>query len=909
MVNTLSLRLAVAFLFVFLAGIVGVVVYALTRSMVASLSVMLVLDGAIWLVLIRAFAPLVQITGAAQRFVDGDYEGRLPEIGGGEAGTLARAINGMLEKLAQREDEFHQAMVETLPGDFYMIDAAGRMLMWSRNMAAALKINPAALARANSLDFFRGPDVAKIRAAIEQAFASGATVSAEATLVAEDGSEKPYRFTGRRVMRYGQPVIIGLGLDMSERKQAEAALQASEANLRALLDNLPYMAWLKDMEGRYILINKVYADFLRMADTREIVGKTDFDLFAHELAARYRADDAVTMASRRQAHLEEPGDEARSIWLETYKTPIIGAGGSLLGTAGFARDITERRRQVAELRVSAIVFEAQDCIIITDHNKKIVRVNRAFTRLTGYAPEDVLGQDPSILSSGRHSRTFYQEMWKQLLLAGAWSGEIWDRRKNGEVHPKWMTISVVRDEDGETTHYVAIASDMTERKKAEAEIHNLAFYDTLTGLPNRRLLMERFRAALALSARQNTWGAALFIDLDRFKVLNDTLGHSYGDQLLIQAAARIKSCIRETDTVARQGGDEFVVLLEGVGENQDETSRRVGMIAAKTCEALARPYELDNHIHHCPPSIGISLFRGGGISGEEVLQQADIAMYQAKADGGNAVRFFDPLMQQKVMARARLENDLRHAVAQGQLRLHYQLQVAAGQQPVGAEALVRWQHPQRGMVSPEQFIPLAEESALILEIGAWVLECAARQLWLWARQDDLRHLTLAVNVSARQFAQADFVNQVALVMQRYGIAPANLKLELTESLAAQDLQATINKMLALKKLGVQLAMDDFGTGYSSLSYLTQLPLDQIKIDRRFVQGITRSASDALLVQTIIDLAKNLQLAVIAEGVETAEQLAFLREKGCLAYQGYLFGHPLPVDEFEQSLAQAPPRQD
>jgi diguanylate cyclase (GGDEF)-like protein/PAS domain S-box-containing protein len=751
---------------------------------------------------------------------------------------------------AQREDQFRKEMIESLPGDFYMFNAAGRFILWNSNLEKLLCCSAEELAAAHPLDFFRGEHAVRIEAAIQQTFASDMVVSVEAMLVAKDGSEKFYRFTSHRILHDDELVIIGLGVDISERKEAEMALQVSEANLRALLDGLPYRIWLKDVAGRYILINKSYADFYHMADAREIIGKTDFDVTSEELAKKYRADDARVMVTHRRAHVEELAAEAdtgRMVWVETWKTPIIDASGKLLGTAGFARDISERKAREEELRVSAVAFETHDAIVITDHDICIIRVNRAFTRITGYQPEEVLGKNPRLMASGRHNAVFYQNMWRQLLDTGSWSGEIWDKRKGGEIYPKWLTISAVRNERGEATHYVGIFSDITARKEAEKEIHNLAFYDPLTSLPNRRLFMERFQTALAVSARRHAYGAVLFIDLDRFKTLNDTLGHDYGDLLLITVAARIKSCLREIDTVARLGGDEFVVLIEDVSESLNETSRRISLVAAKIREALALPYALGARTHHCPSSIGISLYRGADAPADDVLRKADMAMYRVKSDGGNAVRFFDPVMQQSVVARAALENDLRHAVAHSELELYYQIQVDAGRRPVGAEALLRWHHPQHGMVPPGQFIPLAEESALILEIGAWVLEGACRQLALWVRDESLRHLTLAVNVSARQFTQADFVDKIAATMRRYGIRPGNLKLELTESVIVQDLPGTVTKMQELKQLGVQLALDDFGTGYSSLSCLTQLPLDQIKIDQSFIAGITKSGSDALLV--------------------------------------------------------------
>ena len=406
---------------------------------------------------------------------------------------------------------------------------------------------------------------------------------------------------------------------------------------------------------------------------------------------------------------------------------------------------------------------------------------------------------------------------------------------------------------------------------------------------------------MTVSGRRNNFGAVLFIDLDRFKLLNDTLGHDYGDLLLIEVAARIKSCVREVDTVARLGGDEFVVLIEGVSDNQDETSHKVGLVAEKIREALARPYHLNGHEHHSSPSIGVSLYHDNEETVDELLRHADMAMYQAKDSGRNAVRFFDPIMQNNVATRAALVSDLRNAISQQQLHLHYQLQVDNDNRPVGAEALLRWIHPQRGMVMPEQFLPVAEESTLIIDIGDWVLNEACRQLILWSGNDKMRDLVLTVNISAKQFAMQNFVATVADVLQTHRINPARLKLELTESMALDGLPGAVEKMHALKALGIHLSMDDFGTRYSSLSSLKQFPLDQLKLGRSFVQDIASDGNVALLVQSIIDMSSKYRITVIAEGVENEAQLASLRDRDCVAYQGFLFSKAVPVEEFEKLL--------
>ncbi|OGS91325.1 MAG: hypothetical protein A2Z95_07920 [Gallionellales bacterium GWA2_60_18] len=588
-------------------------------------------------------------------------------------------------------------------------------------------------------------------------------------------------------------------------------------------------------------------------------------------------------------------------WVHEHCDTVFDVSGKPLRSVGMTQDITEQKLNEEALRVAAITFETHDAIMITDAEANIIRVNRAFSEITGYLPEEVLGQNPRMMNSGRHDRAFYIEMWQQLTHIGTWSGEVWDRRKNGEVYPKWLTITAIRDERGETSRYVAIFSDITERKQAEEEIRNLAFYDPLTSLPNRRLFMERLRAALPASARHRDYGAVMFLDMDKFKLLNDTLGHHCGDLMLVEVAKRIKSCVREMDTVARLGGDEFTVLIEGMANDEQDASRKAGTVAEKIREALAHPYRLGEHEYHSTPSIGIALFQGNADTLDMLLKHADMAMYQAKGGGRNTVRFFDPVMQGNAERRDALESDLRLAVGRNELRLYYQVQVDNEQHPVGAEALLRWEHPGRGMMMPDQFIPVAEESALIVEIGNWVLDEACAQLARWHAAGQMGGLTLAVNVSPRQFARPDFVAQVADVIERYRIDPARLKLELTESVVSGDLVGSVDKIRALRSLGVSLSMDDFDTVYSSLYYLKQVASDQIKIHRDVVQGIASGGSDAQLVQAIVDLATDMHLDVYAEGVETEAQLDFLKQHGCMAYQGYLFGKPVPIGEFEELL--------
>ena len=565
---------------------------------------------------------------------------------------------------------------------------------------------------------------------------------------------------------------------------------------------------------------------------------------------------------------------------------------------GHVADIGVQQRVEAALRLAAATFESQEGMIITDSDAVILRVNKAFSRISGYAADDVVGRTPRMFKSDRHDADFYRAMWDAVVRSGGWQGEIWDRRKNGEIYPKWLTISAVKDESGTVTHYISTHSDMTERKNAEERIRELAFFDQLTGLPNRTLLADRLKQALVASARSGKVGAVLFIDLDNFKTLNDTLGHDHGDALLKLVAKRVSLTVREGDTVARLGGDEFVLVLPELNADKADAASAAKMIAQKILAALDQAFELGEVSYRIGASIGVTLFGSDRCSADELMKHADLAMYQAKASGRNLIRFYDPALEIAVKERAAWEEDLRLALACKQFVLHYQPQLSSQRRLIGAEALVRWQHPTRGMVSPADFIPLAEETDLIFPLGQWVLETACRQLAAWAGQPALAHLTLAVNVSAHQFHHPDFVEQVMAIVHDTGADPCRLKLELTESLLLQNVPEVIDKMAALRATGVCFSLDDFGTGYSSLSYLRRLPLDQLKIDQSFVLDMIGNPQDAAIVRTIIGLARSLGLDVIAEGVETEAQVDFLTGSGCQGYQSFFFSRPLPLEGFE-----------
>lgn len=574
-----------------------------------------------------------------------------------------------------------------------------------------------------------------------------------------------------------------------------------------------------------------------------------------------------------------------------------------------------------EQQLVALAFELQECILICDPQGTILRVNQAFTEQTGYTADAVVGQSITLFRATRHDPLYLKGAAHALQLDRSWQGEAWCRRRNGEEYPAWLNVTAVQlpgcarnsDNDSESdriTHYIIAATDLSERKESEAQIRQLAFYDPLTQLPNRRLLMDRLKHAILTSMRYNSHGAVLFIDLDNFKVLNDTKGHHIGDQLLLHVAMRLCNCVRAEDTVARLGGDEFLVMLENLNPEESEAVREVERVAEKIRVSLHQPYYFsengqagDGGEFHTTPSIGICLFRGCAIPVEDILKHADLAMYQAKDAGRNTYRFFDPQMQSSLLDRLDLENDLRQALLCNQFLLHFQPQFNSQRQIEGAEVLMRWEKPGKGLIPPNTFIPVAESTHLILPMGHWVLQTVCRQLKAWESDPVLGQLVLAVNVSARQFAQPGFVQEVQEVVEAIGINPSRLKLELTESLLLDNVNEAVEKMQALRALGIGFSLDDFGTGNSCLAYLKRLPLEQLKIDQSFVRDITEDPDDAAIVQAIIGLASHLSLNIIAEGVETAAQCAFLKQHGCHHFQGYFFSRPLALASFESFARQ------
>ena len=698
-------------------------------------------------------------------------------------------------------------------------------------------------------------------------------------------------------------------VELNQNRAGQAALvedktrgmAASQAKLQATLDAIPDLILEMGLDGTFYdykaprsAASYPPAEFFLNHNAAHVLPAES----ALALLTALRQADETGHSNGQELFLDQRGGRR---WFEISVSRRQGNASHEDAFIVLARDITQRKEAETDLRVAATAFNSQLGMAITNADQIVLRINQAFTDITGYEEQDAVGKTLSFLNSGRHEPEFYEDMLAAVRITRAWRGEIWNRRKNGEIFPSQCTMTAVRTDDGTVTHFINSLTDITQMKATEDEINKLAFYDPLTGLPNRRMLLDRLRLAMAESNRTGNIGALQFIDLDNFKTLNDTLGHDMGDLLLQQVGQRLKQCMREGDTVARLGGDEFVVMLKDLSSDILEAASQAEIVGGKILSGVAEPYRLAGLEYQITPSIGITHFRGFEATIDDLLKQADLAMYQAKALGRNAMQFFDPSMQSVVTARVALESDIRHGIAQGQFVLYFQPQISGDSRIVGAEVLLRWPHPTRGMVPPNEFIPLAEDTSLILPLGNWVLETACHQLTSWAKDPATEDLTLAVNVSARQFRQQDFVSYVLDLIQYTGANPRRLKLELTESMLVKDVEDTIAKMTELKAQGIGFSLDDFGTGYSSLSYLKRLPLDQLKIDQSFVRDLMTDPNDASIARTVIALGHSLGLNVIAEGVETAEQKDFLAAQGCDAYQGYLFGRPMPIASFDAAL--------
>ncbi|MFN4352831.1 MAG: EAL domain-containing protein [Hylemonella sp.] len=714
---------------------------------------------------------------------------------------------------------------------------------------------------------------------------------------------------------YAGTFKLGLREPYELLQRSEQSLRSKQAELDAVLRQVPAGVARLDRAGRYHYVNEQMANMLGLPVER-IVGKTFEEVVAPErrVEVSYRWARSITgQLTSYEGQMRI--DRGQPLYSSVSMAPERSADGQIIGVIAVAIDTTDLHtlqqqlmasmHEVADLKTA---LDAHAIVAITDARGVITSVNDRFCQISKYEREELIGQTHRLINSGHHPSSFFQELWRTIFSGEVWSGEICNRAKDGSIYWVQTTIVPYVDETGRPQRYVAIRADITERKRVELQVQQMAYQDALTGLPNRRLLLDRLEQSLAVSARSGQYGALLFLDLDHFKEVNDTLGHELGDELLKLVAQRLREGLRQSDTVARLGGDEFVVLLSDLGGAEVEATTQAGLLGEEILGSLGEPYDLGCAEITSTPSIGVVMYQGQGQLAEELLKQADIALYQAKDAGRATLCFFDPAIQIAFEKRMALEAELRLALGLGQFQLFYQPIVDSQRTTVGVEALLRWRHPERGMVSPADFIPLAEKTGLIVPIGQWVIEQACAQMVQW-REDPVRSAwQIAVNVSARQFRQADFVPQVKGIMDRCQIGAGQLKLEITESSLQDNLNETVEKMKQLRAHGVRFAIDDFGTGYSSLSYLKELPIHVLKIDRSFVSHVDTNEDDTAIAKTILSLAAHLGLDVVAEGVETESQFTTLRAYGCQLFQGYLLGWPVPADELGRepvSLASVP----
>jgi diguanylate cyclase (GGDEF)-like protein/PAS domain S-box-containing protein len=701
-----------------------------------------------------------------------------------------------------------------------------------------------------------------------------------------------------------QPRFIMLSRDITKRKQTEQQMLEGSARITMLMNSVGEGIYGVDMQGNCTFINAAGLSLLGYQDESELLGKHMHNLIHHTYpdGSPYSSQECrlyTCLNSHENVHVDDElfwRKDGSSFPVDYWSRPTLLKGE--YGAVVTFIDITERKQTETELRIAATVFEAQEGMLIAGANEVILKVNHAFVAMTGYSEAEILGQTPRLFNSGKHSKAFYAKLWQSILETGVWQGEIWNRRKNGDIFPQWLSITAVKgNNDKIVTHYVATLTDISERKATEEHIHRLAFYDPLTELPNRRLLQERLKHGLEVNRRSGSQMAVLMMDLDKFKAVNDSLGHAAGDELLEQVAKRINNRLREVDLVARLGGDEFVILMENL-----EHCEYVARVAEDIIQILTQPFTLsDNHTVEIGASIGIAIHPQHGDSVELLMDHADTALYHAKYQGRGCFAYFSEDLTHKARERLALESRLRRAISEQELRVYFQPQVEISSGTIiGAEALVRWHDPVYGLMMPNDFIPIAEETGLIIPMGEWVLRetCRLGQEWLNA---GLSAITLAVNVSPHQFRRSDINALVTQVLEESGFSAEFLELEITESGLMENQEHAMAILQQLHLQGVRLAIDDFGTGYSSLAYLKYFPLDVLKIDKTFIDDIPFLQGDMAITSTIISMAHHLGFKVLAEGVETAAQLAFLREQGCDMYQGYFYSKPVCAAEFETLL--------
>ncbi len=653
----------------------------------------------------------------------------------------------------------------------------------------------------------------------------------------------------------------------------------------------------KDLSGQFVRVNQAFVHLFSLSET-EVLGKLESEIFPLEVREEIAELDTKVMA---EAHFFEKEIKLSLKGVEhifmLVKFPWLTSERKVRGIGCILTDITQVKWLEKKYGLAQKVFEnTTEAVVFTDAQGLIVDVNDAYQKITGYQRSELIGKNPNVLKSGRHDRRFYQSMWTQIKEQGTWSGEVWDRRKNGEIYPKWLMINAMKDDEGYPIGYVGIFNDLSDQKKAEEKLEELSFYDPLTHLPNRVLFYDRLSVGISIAKREKHQLAVLLIDLDRFKIINDSLGHNVGDELLESIAKRFLTLGRESDTVARLGGDDFAILLPELKSAEDAS-----VVAQNFIDSLLEPFCLEEHSINIGASIGISIFPCDGADVDGLVKRAELALYKAKEQGRNNYQYFSQELQDAVLDQLEMEDEMRHAIANEQFTLFYQPKISLATNKItGMEALVRWIHPEKGLIPPDRFIPLAEETGLIIPLGEWILQTACRETAEWTRQYD-DSLIVAINLSAKQFKAPNLLETIQKTLHDNQLDPRNIELEITESCVMEDVEGALQTMKRFRENNLKLAIDDFGTGYSSLGYLKQFPMSTLKIDRSFVMDLTTDSDDAAIVEVVILLAEKLGLEVVAEGVETDAQLEFLRIQGCQYVQGYLLSRPLPSNEFETFL--------
>ncbi|WP_415904842.1 EAL domain-containing protein [Neptuniibacter sp. QD48_55] len=673
-----------------------------------------------------------------------------------------------------------------------------------------------------------------------------------------------------------------------QRLQEKEKLEIAHQRMRSLLDNFPFLIWLKNNDGQFLSVNKAFADACGKHNPESVEGLTDFDVWPTDLANQYRIDDLKVINSAKGKVVEEKVEsEGERIWIETFKSPVVHHD-KVIGTVGFARDVSERKEAAERQRKAEAIFNsASEAILLADAYANVKMINPAFTQITGYEEDEILGQNASILSSGQHDKEFYQIMYAALETEGSWQGEIHNRKKNGELYVQWQTIVALKGEHGQVEEYLAIFSDITQKKAAEDEIKYRANYDQLTGLPNRTLLNELLKQELLRSHRESKKSAVMFLDLDHFKRINDTLGHAIGDLLLQKVSELLQTTIRDSDVVARLGGDEFIVILSDVDNVTD-----ISAVAEKIVTSLGTPIHIHEHEIRTCTSIGIAVFPEDGRDEEELLSHADMAMYKAKESGRGQYRFFNTEMAKEIRSSRSIELELSNVIENEELCVAFQPIVNISDHSIcGYEALMRWPEQTNQKVSVEQSIRNAEEFGLIQPLFEVVFNKAAQGFSQLLKDSATADLYFTVNVSSHQIPDRLSLDWVVQRLADYGLSPQHLIIELTEGVFLSDSPENLRWLKRAREMGIRISLDDFGTGYSSLAYLKRFTVDFLKIDRGFVANLQQTGADYSLIKSVISLSDAFGLTVIAEGVETEEQAQVLAELGCEAAQGYFYGKP------------------